>query len=129
MSKKRTKKEIQSVQAFEKALGEEVSVSAEFELPLAVLVAGAKGEWEEDALRRALGTLRTADLVTKPDPSELLVALPNTGTAEARVVEERIREAVPEAALGVASYTRGDSAADLLKRARAARRATKDPDI
>jgi hypothetical protein len=119
---KRARKELQTVEAFEKALREEISVSAEFDLPLSVLALIIKGGWEEGAVRQALDVLRTADLVAQPDSEELLVALPNTKAETALVVEERLRKAVPEATFGVAAYRRGDAAEDLLKRPRAAAR-------
>ena len=126
MSKKRARKELQTVEAFEKALREEVSVSTEFDLPLTVLALFMEDGWREEDVRRALDALRSADLVTRPAPEELLVALPNTGTGDARVVEERLRRAVPKATVGVAPYKRGDAAEDLLKRARVAARQVAD---
>ncbi len=129
MGKKRTRKELQTVEAFEKALREEVSVSNEFDLPLTVLALDIKDGWREEDVRRALAALRTADLVARPDLEELLVVLPNTKTADARVVEERLHEAVPKAAVGVAPYKWGDAAEDLLERARAAaRQAAENPE-
>lgn len=122
MGKKRTKKELQTIDAFEKALREEVSVSTEFDLPLTVLALVMEGGWREEDVRRALDALRTADLVAQPDAGEILIALPNTKIADARVVEERLRNAVPNAAVGVAPYGRDDAAEDLLKHARAAAR-------
>ncbi|HZC19337.1 MAG TPA: hypothetical protein VE225_06480 [Rubrobacteraceae bacterium] len=120
MGKKRARKELQSVDAFERALREEVSVSAEFDLPLSLLALVVEGGWREEDVRLALDALRTADLVAQPDPTEVLVALPNTKTANARVVEERLRRVVPRARVGVAPYGRGDATEDLLKRARTA---------
>ncbi len=130
MGKKRTKKELQTLEAFEKALREEVSVSAEFDLPLATLALVIEGGWQEEDICRALDALRAADLVALPVAAELLVALPNTRTADARVVEERLREAVPKAAVGIASYRRGDTAEDLLERAKEAvsRRVSENPE-
>ena len=118
MVKKRAKKELQSVEAFEKALREEISVSSEFGLPLTVLALNVKGGWREEDVRGALDALRTADLATRRDASEILVALPNTVTPEARVVEERLRGTVPKAVFGVAPRERGDTAENLIKRAR-----------
>lgn len=122
VSKRRAKKELQTVQAFEKALGEEISLSSEFDLPMALISAYVEGGWVEDAVRQALNSLRTADLVAQPDLAELLIVLPNTPSGTARVVEERLDRAIPEATLGVEVYTRNDSAEDLLGRARAARK-------
>ncbi len=128
MGKKRTRKELQTVEAFEKALREEVSVSNEFDLPLTVLALDIKDGWREEDVRRALAALRTADLVARPDLEELLVVLPNTKTADARVVEERLHETVPKAAVGVAPYKLGDAAEDLLERARAARQVAENSE-
>lgn len=130
MGKKRIRKELQTLEAFSKALWEEVYVSAEFDLPLAALALVVEGGWQEEDVRRALDVLRVADLVVQPAAEELLVALPNTRTADARVVEERLREAVPKAAVGVAPYRRGDTAEDLLERAQEAvsRRVAENPE-
>jgi PleD family two-component response regulator len=62
--------------------------------------------------------LRSADLVAQPDSGELLVALPNTKTTDARVVEERLRQAVSKAAIGTASRRQDEMVEGLLKRAR-----------
>jgi hypothetical protein len=120
VGKKRKIKELQTFEAFEQALREEISVSAEFDLPLTVLDVNVEGGWKEEDVRRALDTLRVADLVAHPDPEELLVALPNTVTAAAQVVEERLRKAVPVATFGIAPYRQGDRVEDLLKRAQSA---------
>ena len=129
MGKKRARKELQTVEAFEKALREEVSVSTDFDLPLTVLALVIKDGWREEDVRRALAALRTADLVTQPGPEELLVALPNTEADDARVVEERLREAIPKAIVGFASYGRGEAAEDLIGRAQAnARQVAENPE-
>lgn len=120
MATKRTRKELQTPEEFEKALREDVSVSAEFDLPLTVLVLMIEDGWREDSIRRALDALRTADLVTQPSNWELLVTLPNTKTADAYVVERRLRGALPEASFGVTAYRRGEAAEVLLERARTA---------
>jgi ketosteroid isomerase-like protein len=115
------RKELQTAEAFEKNLREEVSVSAEFDLPLAALALIVEGGWQEEDIRQALDALRAADLVALlPASDNLLIALPNTKTADARVVEERLREAVPKTTVGVALYRRGDTAEDLLERAQQA---------
>jgi hypothetical protein len=130
VSRKRARKELQTGEAFEKALREEVSVSTEFDLPLTVLALFIEDGRREEDVRRALDALRIADLVTQLAPEELLVALPNTETADARVVEERLRRAVPKATVGVAPYKRGDAAEDLLKRAQAAARQVREnPEV
>ncbi len=130
MGKKRTKKELQTVEAFEKALREEVSLSTEFDLPLTVLALSMEGGWEEGDIRRALDALRTADLIAYTDEPEIVVALPNTVTAHARIVEERLRARLPGAAFGVVAFRQGDDAEDLLKRARNATPRTEEyPEI
>jgi hypothetical protein len=130
VGKKRTRKELQTAEAFEKALREEVSVSDEFDLPLAALALLVEGGWQEEDVRRALDTLRAVDLVAQPAAEELLVALPNTGLADAWVVEERLREAIPKAIAGVAPYRQGDTAQDLLERAQktVSRRVAEKPE-
>ena len=87
MGKKRTRKELQTLEVLEKALLEEVFASVEFNLPLAALALVVEGRWQEEDIRRALDALPTAE--------ELLVALPSTMIADVRVVEERLREALP----------------------------------
>ena len=118
---KKAKKEIQDPEVFERALGEEISVSSEFVLPISVLALRVEDGWSAEATRRALDALRTVDLVCQPDPDEILIALPNTQTDDARVVEERLRAAVPEAAVGVAPFAQGDTVDSLIKRARTSR--------
>lgn len=76
--------------------------------------------FELEAVRRELEALRVADLICQPDPAEMLVVLPNTKAQDARVVEERLRKAVMEAAFGVAVREGGDKAENLLKRTRGA---------
>ena len=117
---RKVKKELDAPERFEEILSDELSVSAEFDLPLSALALRAKESFEPEDVRRALEALRVADLICQPDPAEMLVVLPNTKTQDARVVEERLRKAVPEAAFGVAVRARGDKAENLLKRARGA---------
>ena len=122
MTKKR-RKELRSVEEFERELREEISVSVEFDLPLTIVLAlNIRGGWDRRTVRQALDVLRVADLATRSAPEELLFALPNTTAADARVVEERLSEAVPEATSGVATCREGDSVDDLLDRARGAAR-------
>ncbi|MCA1728273.1 MAG: hypothetical protein LC751_02320 [Actinobacteria bacterium] len=128
MGKKWARKELQSFEAFEKALQEEISVSSEFDLPLTVLALNVKGGWEERDVRSTLDVLRTVDLIAQPEASEILVALPNTITAAARVVEERLRRTVQRAAFGVASYEQGDTAEELLNRVRIATQQAENPE-
>ena len=115
---KKVRKELQNPEVFEGALREEISVSSEFMLPISVLALRVEGSWSTEATRRALDALRTADLVCQPEPDEILIALPNTETEDAHVVEERLRAAVPEATVGVASFAQGDAVEGLIKRAR-----------
>lgn len=122
MGKRRTKKELQTFDEFEESLREEISVSSEFGLPLTVLTLNIEGGWKEEDVRRTLGSIRTADLITQPEASEILVALPNTATSDARVVEEKLRKIVPNAAFGVAVYERGDSVENLVKCSRSSAR-------
>ena len=130
VGKKRIRKELQTPEVFEKTLREEVSVSAEFDLPLAALALVVEDGWQEEDVRRALDTLRVVDLVAQPAAEELLVALPNTGLADAQVVEQRLREAIPKAPAGVVPYRQGDTAEDLLENAQKAvsRRVSEKPD-
>jgi hypothetical protein len=61
-----------------------MSLSAEFDLPLTLLVVRAKTGLDPGTTRRLLGVFRTAEFVTRPSPSELAVILPNTGPDGAR---------------------------------------------
>jgi hypothetical protein len=116
---RKTRKELQTVEGFEKALREEVSISTEFDLPLTVLALVIEDGWREENTRQALDALRSADLVAQPDPGELLIALPNTKTTDTRVVEERLRQVVPKATIGVAPRRQDEKTVEgLLKRAR-----------
>ena len=119
MGKQRKKKELQSPEDFERVPGEEISVSTEFDLPLSVLVALAENGWTSEATRRALDALRTADLVAQLEPAEIAIALPNTVAKDAKALERRLREAVPEAKVGITAHRMGDTVTDLLERARA----------
>jgi len=68
MTKKR-RKELRSVEEFEKELREEISVSVEFDLRLAtVLARNIRGGWEYRSVRRVLDVLRVAALATQPRP-------------------------------------------------------------
>ncbi len=122
MGSRRKKKELQSPEDFEQVLEEEISVSTEFDLPLSVLVALAENGWTPEATRRALDALRTADLVTQPEPAQIAIALPNTVARDAKALERRLREAVPEAKVGITAHRMGDTITDLLERARAGAR-------
>jgi hypothetical protein len=108
------------LETFEQALEEEMSVSAEFDLPLTLLSVRAEEVLDSETARRLLGTLRAADLVTRSTPGEFAIALPNTGSAGARAVERRLREVLPHATIGGAAYGEGDEVHDLLQRARSA---------
>ena len=121
MGKRRRPKELPPLEYFEKALEEEMSMSAEFDLPLTLLLVRAENGLDLRTTRRLLGTLRTADLVTLPTPSELAVALPNTDPDGARAVGRRVREILPDADVGLAISEPDDEVPGLLERARAAR--------
>lgn len=115
MSERRPK-ELESAEGFEVKLREEISVSEEFDLPLSVLV--LEGSWDVSSTRRVLDSVRAADLVAKLETTRIAVALPNTVPGDARVVEQRLREAVPEAAVRLTERRTGDGPGDLLERAR-----------
>ena len=95
-----------------------MSVCAEFNLPLTLLVARAGGGLDPETTRRLLDVLRLADLVTLPTSSELVVALPNTDPDGARAVERRVREILPDADVGLATREPDDEVPSLLQRAR-----------
>ena len=118
---KRRKKEPLSPKFFERALEEEIALSAEFDLPLCVLVVRVEGGLEPETTSRLLGALRTAELVTLPTPSELAVALQNTDLDGARAVERRLQKILPNADISLATHERGEAVSDLLERARGAR--------
>ncbi len=118
MPNRKVKKELQTLEVFEKSLEEEISMTMDFDLSLSVLVVQRDDSWDEYSTRLALGALRVADLVTATTPEEIFIALPNTSTEDALIVAQRLREAVPEARLGITPHYTGDNAPDLLKRAR-----------
>ncbi len=120
MGARQKRTEPQSFEEFKRALEEEISVSAEFGLPLAALVLLADGEWDTDSVGKAVGALRVADLIARAGEAEISIALPNTEPEDAQVVERRLREAVPGARIGASAYKPGDSLEDMLNRARGA---------
>ena len=120
MGKRRRPKEPLPPESFDRALEEEISISAEFDLPMTLLVVRAEGEFDPETTRRLLGVLRAADLVTLPTRSEFAIALPNTDPGGARAVERRVREVLPDAAIGLAAREPGDDLSSLLERARGA---------
>ena len=99
-----------------------MSISAEFDLPLTLLVVRAEGGFDPGTTRRLLGVLRAADLVTLQTRSEFAIALPNTDPGGGRAVERRVREVLPDAAIGLAAREPGDEISGLLERARGASR-------
>ena len=117
---KKVRKELQAPEVFEGALREEISVSSEFVLPISVLALRVEGSWSTEATRRALDALRTADLIAQTADDELAIALPNTVSENAQVVERRLRDSIPEASVGITAHRNGDTVPDLLARARAA---------
>lgn len=94
-----------------------MAVSTEFSLPLSLLAVVLDGGWDEGPTSRAAGTLRAAELISRTGPSDLVVALPNTGPENARAVERRIRESVPDARTGIAAFESGDTVESLMDRA------------
>jgi hypothetical protein len=118
MGKRRRSKEPLSLQSFKRALEEEMSLSAEFGLPLTLLVVRAKTELDLERTRRLLDAMRIAELVTLPTPSELAVVLQNTDPNGARAVERRVRKILPDAAVGLATLEPDDEVFGLLERAR-----------
>lgn len=94
-------------------------MTTDFDLPLSVLVARIEAGWSEEATRSALDALRVSDLIMATAPDEISIALPNTSTEDAQVVERRLRAVVPEARVGITQHHAGDAAPDLLERARA----------
>jgi len=101
-------------------LQEEMSLSAEFDLPLPLLTARARTGLDPETTRRLLGVFRSAEFVTRPAPSGLAVILPNTDPDGARAVERRLREVLPDAAFGLTPPRPDDEAPGLLERARSA---------
>jgi hypothetical protein len=69
MERRRRPKEPVPLESFERALEEEMSLSAEFDLPLTLLVVRAKTGLDPETTRRLLGVFRTAEFVTRPPPS------------------------------------------------------------
>ena len=117
---RRRREEPIPLEAFERALQEEMSLSAEFDLPLTLLTVRAETGLDPETTRRLLGVFRSAEFVTRPASSELAVILPNTDPDGARAVERRVREVLPDAAVGLATPRPDDEASDLLERARSA---------
>lgn len=103
---------------FERFLGEELALAIEFDLPLTVVAVRLVGGWDEESTRAALDVLRIADIATLAAPEHLAAFLPNTGDEGAKAIEGRIREVLPEASLGFASHLPGDTAPDMIERAR-----------
>jgi hypothetical protein len=118
----RRPKEPLPLESFELALQEDMSLSDVFDLPLTLMVVRAKVGLDEETTRRLLDILRAAEPATLPSPSELAVVLPNTDPESARAVESRALEVLPDARIGLAVYRPGDTASDLLGRARGAAR-------
>ncbi len=97
-----------------------MSLSAEFGLPLTLLIVRAEGGLDSETTRRLLDVLRTAELVALPTPSELAIVLQNTDPNGARAVERRVREVLPDADVGLATREPDDEVSGLLERARSA---------
>jgi hypothetical protein len=120
MDDRRSPKEPLSLEFFELALEEDMSLSDEFDLPLTLMIVRAKEDLDRETTRRLLDVLRTAEPTTLPTPSELAVVLPNTSPEGARAVESRALKVLPGARVGLAVYQPGDAVPDLLGRARSA---------
>ena len=118
MDRRPGRKDLLEPADFERALGEEVAVSAEYGLSLTILAARIEGGWTAEATRRALDALRVADLVTRQSPEDIVVLLPNTTPDTARAAEERLREAVPEAAIWKTPWSPPETAGELMDRTR-----------
>ncbi len=97
-----------------------MTLSAEFDLPLTLLVVRTGDGLDSETTLRLFDVFRTAEFVTRPNPSELAVILPNTDPDGARAVERRVRKVLPDAVVGLATREPGDEASDLLERARGA---------
>jgi hypothetical protein len=117
---KRRSREPLSPEAFERALEEEMSLSAKFDLPLTLLVVRTEDGSDPETTRRLFEVFRTAKFVTQPNPSELAVILPNTDSDGARADERRVRKVLPDADVGLATREWDDEASDPLERARGA---------
>ena len=119
-------KKIRPVEDFERALGEEISISIEYDLPLILLLVFRRDGWNPRATSRILDALRAVDIIAQPGPREIAVALPNSGPDAARAVERRLRRVLPDIAVGLTSRRDGDEAQDMLNRAhRAAMRSSR----
>lgn len=105
---------------FEGALRAEISISREYVLPLTLLVARFEQGWNQDTMQQVLQVLRSYDLISQINSSELVVALPNTNANGATVVAERIMGIFRAICVGGAALAPGDAAPDLLRRARSA---------
>ncbi len=121
MEKRRRKRDPLPPETFVRVLEEELALSAEFDLPLTLLVVRAEEDLDPETTGRLLGVFRTTEFVTRPGPSELAVILPNTGPDGARAVERRVREVLPDADVGLATREPDEKGPDLLSRARGER--------
>ena len=74
------------LEAFERALEEELSLSAEFDLPLTLLSVRARAGLDPETTRRLLGVFRTAEFVTQPTDTE-------DGTAQDGDAHPRLHQA------------------------------------
>jgi hypothetical protein len=73
------KKELDTPERFEEVLRDELSVSAEFDLPLSALALRAREGFEPEAVRRALEAVRVADLICQPIPPGCSSPCPTPG--------------------------------------------------
>jgi hypothetical protein len=120
MTKKR-RKELQSVDEFERELREEISVFIEFLLTLAIALAlNIKGGWEQGTVRRALDVLRVAHLGARPGRATRSLAQYHRRRRPGG--RGKVARGGPGGTFGIATYREGDTGEDLLQHARGAAR-------
>lgn len=113
------RKELLSPKAFQEAVGEEISISSYFYLPMCACVVRCPDGLEPDLIRRLLDDLRFADLAAITAPGELAMVFPNTSCETARAVAERLLLiAPPGSTLRSSDYEPDDTPGTLLERAR-----------
>jgi hypothetical protein len=113
------KKELDTPERFEEVLSDELSVSAEFDLPLSALALRARESFEPEAVRRARGPARRRPhLPARPRRDARRTAQhQGAGRPGGRGEAEEDR---PGGRLRGSGPRRGDKAENLLKRARGA---------
>lgn len=94
------------------------AAARQYEEPFALVLLQVPRRYETDALHRLVRTARELDLVARLSHGGIAVVLPRTDTAGAAEAAERLRRAAGcAAAAGVAVWSDGDSAPDLMVRA------------